>query len=151
MDPPIRSSGLKCINAPSRLPEGTHTSWQITCRSVYHHLPGPDSSAIRGVGSILKPLALVVHQQLLCHLHIVGSRLGPSQRRSKEYIHRFCNKRNVIPEVHDKSIVMFFKKGLMNSSLIRKLTVKNHRMLEQMFSITNRYALAEKATIDTRE
>jgi hypothetical protein len=28
----------------------------------------------------------------------------------REYIQCFCNKRNVIPEVDDKSIVMFFKK-----------------------------------------
>jgi hypothetical protein len=38
---------------------------------------------------------------------------------------------------------MFFKKGLRGSSLIQKLTLKNPRVLEQMFSITNRYALAE--------
>jgi hypothetical protein len=82
---------------------------------------------------------------------MVGSQLGPSQRRSKEYIHRSCNKRNAILEVHDKSIMMFFKKGLMDSYLIRKFIVKNPRMLEQMFSITNRYALAEEATVDTRE
>jgi hypothetical protein len=48
----------------------------------------------------------------------------------QEFIHRFCNKRNVIPEVNDKSIIMFFKKGLRDSSLIRKLTVKNPRTLD---------------------
>jgi hypothetical protein len=36
----------------------------------------------------------------------------------REYIQRFCNKRNVISEVDDKLIVMFFKKGLRDSSLI---------------------------------
>jgi hypothetical protein len=36
----------------------------------------------------------------------------------REYIQHFCNKRNVIPEVEDKSILMFFKKGLKDSSLI---------------------------------
>jgi hypothetical protein len=36
----------------------------------------------------------------------------------QEYIQHFCNKRNVIPEVDDNSIVMFFKKGLSDSSLI---------------------------------
>jgi hypothetical protein len=35
----------------------------------------------------------------------------------REYIQRFYNKRNVIPEVDDKSIVMFFKNGLRDSSL----------------------------------
>jgi hypothetical protein len=68
-----------------------------------------------------------------------------------EYIQHFCSKRNVILEVDDKSIVMLFKKGLRNSSLIQKLTMKNPRTLEQMFSIANRYALAEVATFDTRE
>jgi hypothetical protein len=69
----------------------------------------------------------------------------------QKYIQCFYNKRNVIPEVDDKSIMMFFKKGLRDSSLIRKLTMKNPRALEQMFSIANRYALAEESTLDTRE
>jgi hypothetical protein len=46
---------------------------------------------------------------------------------------------------------MFFKKGLRDSSLIRKLTIKNPRMSEEMFAIANKYALAEEATLDTRE
>jgi hypothetical protein len=41
-----------------------------------------------------------------------------------EYIQRFYNKRNVIPEVDNKSIMMFFKKGLRDSSIIRKITMK---------------------------
>jgi hypothetical protein len=53
--------------------------------------------------------------------------------------------------VDDKSIVMFFKKGLRDSSLTQKLTMKNPRTLEQMFSITNRYAMAKEVTLDTRE
>jgi hypothetical protein len=63
----------------------------------------------------------------------------------------FCNKRNIISEVDDKSIVMFFKMGLRDPSLIRKLTMKKPRMSEAMFAITNIYALAEEATLDTRE
>jgi hypothetical protein len=46
---------------------------------------------------------------------------------------------------------MFPKKGLRDSSLIRKLTIKNHRMSEEMLAIVNRYALADEATIDTKE
>jgi hypothetical protein len=46
---------------------------------------------------------------------------------------------------------MFFKKGLRDPTLIRKLTMKNPRTLEAMFVIANRYALAEEATLDTRE
>jgi hypothetical protein len=63
----------------------------------------------------------------------------------------FCNRRNIISEVDDKSIVMFFKMGLRDPSLIRKLTMKKPRMSEAMFAITNIYALAEEATLDTRE
>jgi hypothetical protein len=47
--------------------------------------------------------------------------------------------------------MMFFKKGIMDSSLIQKLTMKNPRMSKEMFSIANRYALAKEATLDTRE
>jgi hypothetical protein len=45
----------------------------------------------------------------------------------REYIQCFCNKRNVIPEVDDKLIMMFFKKGLRDSSQIQKLAMKNPR------------------------
>jgi hypothetical protein len=69
----------------------------------------------------------------------------------REFIQRFCNKKNIIPEVDDKSIDMFFKKGLRNSSLIRKLTMKNPRTSKEMFAIAKKYALAEEATLDTRE
>jgi hypothetical protein len=83
--------------------------------------------------------------------------LGPNQRCLEEgrslweFIQRFCNKRNIILEVDDKSIVMFFKKGLRDLALICKLTMKNPRTSEAMFTITNKYTLAEEATLDTRE
>jgi hypothetical protein len=69
----------------------------------------------------------------------------------QEYIQRFCNKWNIIPEVDNMSIMMFFKKGLRDSSLIQKVTMKNRSTSEQMFSISNRYAVAEEATLHTRE
>jgi hypothetical protein len=68
----------------------------------------------------------------------------------REFIQWFCNKRNIIPEVDDKSIVMFFKKGLRDSSLICKLTMTNPRMSEEMFAIANKYALGKEATLNTR-
>jgi hypothetical protein len=46
---------------------------------------------------------------------------------------------------------MFFKKGLRDSSLIRKLAMKSPRMSEEMLAIANKYALAEEVTLDTRE
>jgi hypothetical protein len=46
---------------------------------------------------------------------------------------------------------LFFKKGLKDSSLIHKLTMKNPRMAEQMLAIADKYTLAEEATLDTRE
>jgi hypothetical protein len=78
----------------------------------------------------------------------LGSQLGLGSVIQKklesfwEFIQWFYNKRNVIPEVDNKSIVMFFKKGLRDSSLIRKLAMKNPRTSEEMFSIANKYALA---------
>jgi hypothetical protein len=68
-----------------------------------------------------------------------------------EFIQCFCNKRNIIPEVDDKSIIMFFKKGLRDPVLIRKLTMKKPRTSKAMFTIANKYALDEEATLDTRE
>jgi hypothetical protein len=46
---------------------------------------------------------------------------------------------------------MFFKKGPRDPPLICKLTMKNPRTSEAMFSIANKYALAEEATLDTRK
>jgi hypothetical protein len=68
-----------------------------------------------------------------------------------EFIQRFYNKRNIIPEVNDKSIIMFFKKGQRDSSLIRKLTMKNLKTSEEMLAIANKYSLAEEAALNTRE
>ncbi len=39
----------------------------------------------------------------------------------------------------------------MDSSSIRKLTMKNPRTSEEMLSIANMYALAEEVTLDTKE
>jgi hypothetical protein len=68
-----------------------------------------------------------------------------------EFIQHFCNKIKIILEVDDKSIVMFFRKGLRDPSLIRKLAKKNPRTSEAMFSIANKYALTEEVTLNTRE
>jgi predicted HNH restriction endonuclease len=46
---------------------------------------------------------------------------------------------------------MFFKKGLRDSSLIYKLSMKNPKTSEEMLAITNKYALVEEVTLDTRE
>jgi hypothetical protein len=54
-------------------------------------------------------------------------------------------------EVNNKSIVMFFKKGLRDPTLIRKLVMKNSRTSEAMFTMANKYALAEETTLDTRQ
>jgi hypothetical protein len=62
----------------------------------------------------------------------------------QKFIQHFCNKRNIIPEVDNMSIIMFLKKGLRDSSLIHKLTKKNPRTSEEMLAITNKYALAEE-------
>jgi hypothetical protein len=78
----------------------------------------------------------------------IAQKKGESLR---EYIQCFCNKRNAILEVDIKSIVMFFKKGLRDSSLIQKFAMKKPRTSEQIFPITNRLSLAEEMTLDTRE
>jgi hypothetical protein len=46
---------------------------------------------------------------------------------------------------------MFFKKGLRDLSLIRKLTMKNPRTSEEMLAITNKYILADEVTLDNRD
>jgi hypothetical protein len=81
-------------------------------------------------------------------LAIVVQKKGESLRK---FIQRFYNKRNIIPEVDKKSIVMFFKKGLRVLALIRKLAMKNPKMSEAMFAITNKYDLAKERTLDTKE
>jgi hypothetical protein len=69
----------------------------------------------------------------------------------QEFIQCFCNKRNTIPEVDNKSIIMFFKKGLRDPTLIRKLAMKKLGTSEAIFTISNRYTLAEEVTLDAWE
>jgi hypothetical protein len=68
-----------------------------------------------------------------------------------EFIQCFCNKRNTISDVADKSIFMFFKKGIMDPALIHMITMKNPRTSEAMFAIANKYTLVEEAALDTRQ
>jgi hypothetical protein len=63
----------------------------------------------------------------------------------------FLQQRNIIPKVDDKSIIMFFKKGLRDLSLIYKLAMKHPRTSKEMLAITNKYALADEATLDNKE
>jgi hypothetical protein len=46
---------------------------------------------------------------------------------------------------------MFFRKGLRDSSLIRKLAMKNPKTSEEMIVIANNYAPAEEATLYNRD
>jgi hypothetical protein len=69
----------------------------------------------------------------------------------REFIQCFCNNRNIILKVDNKSIIMFIKKGIRDSSLIRKLNMKNTSTSEEMLAITNKYTPTEEVTIDTRE
>jgi hypothetical protein len=77
--------------------------------------------------------------------------LQKKEESLREFIQIFCNKRNVITEVDDKSIIMFFKKGLRDSSIIHKLAMKIPRTSEEMLVIANKYALVEEATLDNRD
>jgi hypothetical protein len=77
--------------------------------------------------------------------------LQKKEESLREFIQIFCNKRNVIAEVDDKSIIMFFKKGLRDSSLIHNLAMKIPRTSEEMLVIANKYALVEEATLDNRD
>jgi hypothetical protein len=46
---------------------------------------------------------------------------------------------------------LFFKKGLREPCLIRKLAMKNPRTSEEILAIANKYALVEEATLNNRE
>jgi hypothetical protein len=61
------------------------------------------------------------------------------------------SRKSIVPKVDDKSIVLFFKKGPRDSSLISKLAMKKPKTSEAMFAIANKYALVEETTFDTRE
>jgi hypothetical protein len=88
---------------------------------------------------------------------MIGSQLGPSQHHPKErrappgVYPVVLQQKKHYSKVDDKLIVMFFKKGLRDSFLIFKLTMKNPRTSEEMFAIANKYALAEEVTLNTRE
>jgi hypothetical protein len=110
-----------------------------------------------GVSLFLVSLMPAIHQQFLGHLHTPGvewdlaSVVQKKGESLRDFIKHFCNKRNIIPEVNDKSIIMFFKKGFTDSSLIHKLVVKNPRTSKEMLVIANKYTLAEEAALNTIE
>ena len=125
-----------CLSASARtwlmgLPASSITSWTDLCRQFISNFRATCDRL-----GIEWDLAGVVQKE--------GESLW-------EYIHRFCNKRNVIPEVEDKSIVMFFKRGLRNKELIRKLAMKSPRSSEEMLEIANKYDLAEEVTLGARD
>jgi hypothetical protein len=95
------------------------------------------------VSPLLVQLVLAVYQQLLGHVRTTESRMGSGQ---------CCTEEGRVPlEVNDKSIIMFFKKGLRDSYLIHKLTMKNPKTSEDKLAITNKCTLAKEATIYTKE
>jgi hypothetical protein len=59
--------------------------------------------------------AMCAHSGVYWNLASVVQKKGESPW---EFIQCFYNKRNVFTEVDDKSIIMFFKKGLMDLALI---------------------------------
>jgi hypothetical protein len=125
-----------CLSSSSRtwllgLPTGLVCSWTHLCRLFTSNF-----------------WATCAHPRVNWDLASVVQKKGESLR---EFIQRFYNKRNIIPEVDDKSIIMFFKKGLKDSYLIPKLAMKNLRTSEEMLAIANKYALAEEVTLNTRE
>jgi hypothetical protein len=67
------------------------------------------------------------------------------------FIEHFCNKRNIILEIDDKSIIMFFKKGLRDSSLNCKFAMKNPRTSVEMLAIINQVCPTEEAPLNTKE
>jgi hypothetical protein len=113
-----------------RLPTGSIRSWSHLCRMFNSNF-----QATCARPGVKWDLANMVQKK------------GESLR---EFIQRFCNKRNVIPEAADKSIIMFFKKGLSDSSLTCKLAMKNPRTSEEILVIANKYALAEEAALNTK-
>jgi hypothetical protein len=125
-----------CLSSSARtwllgLPSGYVRSWSQLCRLF--------TSNFR---------ATCTRSEVYWNLDSIVQKKGESL---KEFIQRVCNKRNLILEVDDKSIIMFFKKGLTDSSLVCKISMKNPKTSEEMLAITNKYALAEEATLDTRE
>jgi hypothetical protein len=113
------------------LPSGLVRSWSYLCQLFISNF-----------------WATCAHPGVNWDLASVIQKKGESLR---EFIQCFCNKRTVIPEVSAKSIIMFFKKGLRDSFLIRKPTTKNPRTSEEMLAIANKYALMKEATLDSRE
>jgi hypothetical protein len=58
---------------------------------------------------------------MCAHLGVYWDLASVVQKKGEspwEFIQCFYNKRNVFTEVDDKSIIMFFKKGLMDLALI---------------------------------
>jgi hypothetical protein len=157
MGPPTWLSGSRFINSSLKSQEGTH----MTAHYLLICLSPLARTCLMGLGTglvgswsdlcwqfISNFWATCVQSGVDWDLASVVQKKGESLL---EFIQHFCNMRNIIPKVDDKSIIMFFKKWLRDSSLIHKLTMKNPRTSEEMLAIGNKYALAEEVTLSTRD
>ena len=51
----------------------------------------------------------------------------------RDYIQRFCHKRNSIPNIEERAMIMYFTQGLRDMTLFHKLTRKDVRTGQQLF------------------
>jgi hypothetical protein len=156
MVPPTQLIGSRCVNSPSKLRRLICDGKLLACLSfIISQDVAPRTPY--GVSPFQVSPMSTIHQELSGHLRRSRGQMDLSSVVQKKgeslwkFIQHFCNQRNVISEVDSKSIIMFFKKGLRDSSLIRKLIMKNPRMSEEMLAIANKYALMEEAALNTRE
>ena len=69
---------------------------------------------------------------------------GPNETL-KEYIKRFSEARNKIPDVNEEMVIASFRKGVTDPHFVAKFTRKPPHSVGQLFDMANKYAASAKA------
>src|SRR5438105_12818328 len=78
-------------------------------------------------------------------LYQIQQKKGESLR---EFIRQFIKKKNSISSVSDAVIMATFRKGVKDPDLLKKMSRKQPRTVEELFDIADRYANQEDAMVE---
>ena len=110
------------------LPENSINSWGDLCAKFIDNFQG----------TFTKP-------GVEWDLSRINQKKGESLR---EFTRRFIKKKNSIPSASDAVIMATLRKGVKDPNLLKKMSRKQPRTLEELFDMADRYANQEDAIVE---
>ena len=110
------------------LPENSINSWGDLCAKFIDNFQG----------TFTKP-------GVEWDLYRIHQKKGESLR---EFIRRFIKKKNSIPSVSDAVVMAAFRKGVKDPDLLKKISRKQPRTMEELFDMADRYDNQKDAMVE---